>query len=681
MSTLNDTQLKKLQSSRSLKTKFLSMQTLKVDRSNLHQVLKGSEEKSIADLDLTAKAILLRSQRGDFEEAFELASWSAKSKPSSRKTVVKSFIKNKQSPLLVHQIARMKRADATELMKDYFGEGGDIKDIAEWMSAAGNILKTGVIPDDTDGLWGWVKDTAGKAVDAIVGAINTVADAIAAAGKNLAEAVSKVVSWTQSKIDDFVEAVLAAGKTISQLMNEAVKKGLAAVKKFVSAIIAAGKKALDILNWAISQTENVLKEVLRKLEILLGSFTSMLIEVAKMAASRLNAIVKVLVKAGKKVKDFIERLNRFAFDFAKKLVQELRKIGRSVREIMNTAITQTRHILRVVIGALKELGTTFFSMIREVINRTAQQLSVLIGAMKDLGISLGAIVNDIARFVGAQARKLMQALKVIWTRMKDILEIIAQKSVAVIRTLLTALIGTVNHWRVVFREIIQNVRAAFREGLIRGLIEIGKSVVTLMIEATKLGASIAAVTFAILLDIFGSHRGLTAREKAEAEKVFGSSIDLDRVKLTDASLAADLIMWMNKNRPFTTMYVINYKSGSTLPMHTLIHELTHVWQAVTSGGVYMIEALHSQFFGKAYNLSESDLVKAKGKLLNLEREQQAVVVEEYWKAAFDGQETPIPLDMLKPYAKQVYKAKFVIDRFRLKDLQLKTNPFVNPIRR
>jgi hypothetical protein len=204
------------------------------------------------------------------------------------------------------------------------------------------------------------------------------------------------------------------------------------------------------------------------------------------------------------------------------------------------------------------------------------------------------------------------------------------------------------------------------------LIEIGKSVVTLMIEATKHGASIAAVTFAILMDIFGSHRGLNAFEKAEAEKVFGVSIGLDRVKLTDASLAAHLIMWMNKNRPFTTMYEINYKSGATLPMATLIHELTPVWQAVNSGGVYMIEVLHSQFFGKGYNLSEADLKKANGRLLNLEREQQAVVVEEYWKAEFDGQRTKIPVELLRPFAKQVHKGRFVINRFAFKDLKLST---------
>mgnify|MGYP003662459306 CR=1 FL=1 len=104
MGVLNDVQLKKLETSKSLKTKFQAMQILQVDRKNIQQVLRGSEGKSSTDLDLTSKAILLRSQQGDFEEAFELASWSSKAKPESRKVVVKSFLKNRQAPLLVHQI-------------------------------------------------------------------------------------------------------------------------------------------------------------------------------------------------------------------------------------------------------------------------------------------------------------------------------------------------------------------------------------------------------------------------------------------------------------------------------------------------------------------------------------------------------------------------------------------------
>ena len=674
MGNLTITQLKTIQSGNSLKSKVTAMQAAKFDRKNIAQVLKASEETSESDLVLTSKAILLRSQNGDFEEGFELASWSVKAKPASRKVVVQSFLKNKQAPLLVHHMARMKRADAKNLMKDYFSEGGNIRDIAEWLSVAGNILKTGVVPDETDGLWGWVKDAVGTVVDAVVGAINTVADAIKEAGKNLAEAISAVVSWTQSKINDFVEAIIRAGKTVIQIMNEAVKKGTAAIQKFIQAVIEAGKKGIEILNWAITQAEAILKTALTKLEQLLGSFTSLLFEIAKMATSRIFAVVKALLSAGKSVLDFVSRLDRIAYNIAKQIVQEIKRVGRSIREIMNAVINRSRYIARVVLDALKSLGNSIRTILVEVVNKTINQLSVIIGALKDLAISLAQILDEIAKFTLAQAKKLMMALRIIWTQVKEILEFIARKTESVIRTLMAAFIGTLIHIKEVVRTIVEDVRAAFREGLIKGLIQIGKSAVTLMVEALKISASVAAVLFAILMDVFGSHRGLNAKERAEAEKVFGISIDLDQVQLTTASFPADFIMWLNKNRPFTTMYVINYNSGTTLPMDTLIHELVHVWQAVNSGGVYMLEALHSQFFGKGYNLSEADIRNANGKLLNLEREQQAVLVEDYWKAKFNGERIPIALDLIEPLAKQVYKAKFKFGTFTLKDLEFVTRP-------
>ncbi|MEP1088189.1 MAG: hypothetical protein ABJH01_16050, partial [Algoriphagus sp.] len=398
MGNLSESQLKTIQSSKSLKTRFESMHLLNVDRKNIQQVLKISADKSSADLDLTSKAILLRSQTGDYEEAFELASWSASSIPASRKVVVQSFLKNKQAPLLVHQIARMKRNEAGGLMTDYFAEGGDIKDIAEWLSAAGKILKTGAVPDDTDGFWGWVKDTAGSVVDAVVGAINTVADAIAAAGRNLADAISKVASWAQDKISDFVEAVMAAGKSVAMVLQEAVKKSLAVLNKFIQAVIEAGKKGIEVLNWAIGQAASTLKSALVKLEALLGSFTSLLLEVAKMATAKLNAVVKSLLDAGKKVIDFIYRLDRFAHDFAKRLVQELRKIGRTIGEIMTAVVNYSRLIARRAIEALREMGATIFDILKEVVNRTVQQLANIIGALKDMATALSLIINEIARF-------------------------------------------------------------------------------------------------------------------------------------------------------------------------------------------------------------------------------------------------------------------------------------------
>ena len=657
MGHLNRNQLLFLKKSKSLKTKFKAMQAVNFKSSNINQVLNESEKTSANDLKLTSQVILLRSGTSNIEEAFNLTLWSVKAKPNSRRVVVNSFIKSKQSSFLVHQMARLKRADAATIMKDYFREGGDMKDVAEWLRTAGSVLKTGIVPDDTDGAWDWVKKKGGAIKDAVVGAINTVADAVKAAGKNLTNAISEVVKWSQSKINDFVEAIITAGHSVGTILAKAMKIGTSALNKFIRAIIEAGRIGREVLNWAVKQSVSILKLALKVLGFIYGSFTSLLIEIAKMPLIRLSPIVKALFALGKKVKDFIIRLDRLAYNIAKNIIIVIRKIGKSVKEIVLALINKSRYIARIVLDALISLNISIASMLKIAINWHVSRLAILIGALKDLQISLSLILAAITKFVRAQAIILMKALRIIWKQVKTILQFIAQKTENTIKTLLVALLGTGIHIRNVLKSVLSELRAAFREGLIKGLTQIGYSALKLMKEVVKISVSAAAVLFAILMDILGTHRGLNAEERAEAAKIFGNSINLNMVKLTDASFAADFIMWMNKNRPFTTMYVINYKSGTTLKMHTLIHELTHIWQAVNSGGVYMLEALHSQFFGKAYNLTNNDLRNANGKIENLEREQQAVLVEEYWKAEFDNQPIGLSLDLIRPLAKQVFRVK------------------------
>jgi hypothetical protein len=257
-------------------------------------------------------------------------------------------------------------------------------------------------------------------------------------------------------------------------------------------------------------------------------------------------------------------------------------------------------------------------------------------------------------------RKPTNKLRNSWLGVFESLEIIRRKSFSVIKTLTTALLGTGNHLKEVLSTILSNLRLAFNESLIKGLLEISKSVWIVVKEMVKISASTVAIFFGIILYISGSYRGLNIIERSKAAKVFGRSIDLDNVRLSDSNLAVDFVIWMNGNRPFVTMYFIHYKSGTTLKMDVLIQELVHIRQAVTLGGVYMVEALYSQFFGKGYFLSDEDVKKANGKFLNLEREQQAVLIQEYWKIEFDGQKGWFSSDLLKPIARQVYKPLIIL---------------------
>lgn len=673
MPKFNAAQMRDFQKSKSLNNRLNQLKDFKLDQKNVAQLLNDSEKVNKQQLSLTAKSVLLKGKLGNPEEALELVKWGAKAKINSRKTIVETFVKNKQSTLFIDGVAALKRTDARNLMKDYFSKGGDLKDVAEWLSEAGKILKAHEAQSDTDGLLGTIGSAIGSAastvVDTVKKAINTVADAVSTAGKNLAKAVSSVASWTQSKVSDFVEAIINAGEKVGEILSEASKKGLSALRKFIKAVIDAGKKGIEILNWAVQQSTLRLRQALQRLEQVLGSFTSLIGELVKLAYSRLKTVVEALFALGKKVSDFLRRITRVAYHEGKLIVKAIKQIGKSVNEIVQALARFTRAVAKITLDALMEIGSSIFQILNAIIGTwAATRIANLLGALKDLGRSLSEVLSAVARVSRSFIIKAMQAVRRIWRKLDDLLENIARKSAHVIKTLLTAVIGTGIHLIYVIKSIANNIRDAFKESLIKGLLEIGKSALELVKEAVKIGASAAAVLFSIILSVLGSYRKLNSVEKQEAVKVFGSSVDLDMVRVTDANLASDLIMYLNGNRPFTTMYILNYKSGADKNvnfavknnawynwMSTLIHELAHVWQAENSGGVYMLEALHSQFFGKGYNITDQDVRNAKGDLLNLEREQQAVLVEEYWKNKFHGISIPLSLSLIEPLAKQVFE--------------------------
>lgn len=160
-------------------------------------------------------------------------------------------------------------------------------------------------------------------------------------------------------------------------------------------------------------------------------------------------------------------------------------------------------------------------------------------------------------------------------------------------------------------------------------------------------------------------------ELAEAEKIFGKSIDLSRVKIATASLPADLLNWINGDRPFTTMYIINFGRNAVIDMATLIHELTHVWQGAQSGPLYMTRALEAQIGAgvkelfhsghyddsAAYAVTDQELIDHAGDFSKFNPEEQASIVEHYWLQKFSGKTFPsLPtVAQLEPYARQVYK--------------------------
>lgn len=416
-----------------------------------------------------------------------------------------------------------------------------------------------------------------------------------------------------------------AADAVANLASGAVEALTDAVTNLVEAVKSAGKSLVDAVTVA-----------------------------ASWALDKIANFVRALIGAGNTVASILEAaLSR---NVLVKFVQALFKAGRAVGEMLIWAMQKVAGVIQQVVNALLSAGASILQLVSWAVNQVADFLQKVLRAILVAGRSLMQLMSTAIRLAASLLRKVVGALIAIGQTVGDILSSVANSALSIIRTVLEGLIMVGISLVALVAAICRNVIEGFRKGFFQGLIAIGHAVVDILKAALATSGAVLALAFAAILEIFGGHRALTAEEMKQARLIFGWSINLDRVKVAVNSIPADAVNFVNGQRPFTTMYVINFASWAHISIPTIIHELTHVWQAVVAGPVYMVEALHSQIFGRGYEVTEADLDAAAGDIRNLQREQQAVVVERYWRGTYGGETIPF-LAKYKPLAQDVYDPK------------------------
>ena len=127
----------------------------------------------------------------------------------------------------------------------------------------------------------------------------------------------------------------------------------------------------------------------------------------------------------------------------------------------------------------------------------------------------------------------------------------------------------------------------------------------------KAAGGLAASSLAVILLVGGRYRTLNSGECRDARSVFGDSLDLHAIFLSTDSPLHRLIFRVQAlcfgcHRAFVTNNLIHVAPGTQLPRHVLIHELTHVWQALVQGPSYLCAAVHAQVWGGGYNYGYDD---------------------------------------------------------------------------
>jgi hypothetical protein len=116
-------------------------------------------------------------------------------------------------------------------------------------------------------------------------------------------------------------------------------------------------------------------------------------------------------------------------------------------------------------------------------------------------------------------------------------------------------------------------------------------------------------------------RPLTTTERRILEEVFGMSINLDRIRLTETNVAVN-------GRAYTLGNTIRFPTRATVDLRTLVHEATHVWQYQTKGAGYISDSVWHQAAG---GQAAYDVTIVTGQSIHrYHAEQQAMIVERYY---------------------------------------------------
>jgi hypothetical protein len=148
-------------------------------------------------------------------------------------------------------------------------------------------------------------------------------------------------------------------------------------------------------------------------------------------------------------------------------------------------------------------------------------------------------------------------------------------------------------------------------------------------------------------------RELSSGEKAKARSIFGGTIDYALVRVDDKAIIGPAFT----KREYVSFHTINGWGG--LDDHTLIHEMSHVWQYETAGAMYMPQAIHAQIEkgDKAYEYGDLDnlkKVKAKGQGMGaFNREAQAQIVADFYVKRQNGALSEADLRVYTHFVKEV----------------------------
>jgi hypothetical protein len=464
-------------------------------------------------------------------------------------------------------------------------------------------------------------------------ATDTLATVLAAAfdaGATVLEFVGHALEQTYRISARLVEAALAATLDVATLLEAVVGETYWEFRQIVDGILAAAGPVGDILDWVLTRAEDAVDDLWHDALLAIRFAGGALVDALEWAANATDEAFEAIVRAWESIGEDLIDLYRWAAGFTGQ-----------IWELLGTV---TYRIGNSVTYVLHYLEDDFLPGIRDFVVGLLRANY----AVAELVVRLGSIA------VGAAAEAVSAILE-FGVDLADLAASILEEPSETIAHLVEALREAGRTVEAIFRAVADAGEDAF-EALTDAFLTIGESVETVLNAVLEIKAGYIGLVLSRIASRVNTYRELTREELEAARDVFADSIDLEDVRITTeptGSVIFAVQTWVRENlgdagpdadpRPFTTMTIINTDPSEELNLPTLIHELTHVWQGVHDGPIYLSEAVHAQTLGGGYDYGHADppegrlwgeggasaLNRASG-LDDFNREQQASIIEHYY---------------------------------------------------
>ncbi|GMQ78788.1 MAG: hypothetical protein BMS9Abin02_1326 [Anaerolineae bacterium] len=479
-------------------------------------------------------------------------------------------------------------------------------------------------PNVQRGFWSWIKKGVSKVAGAIAKGVSKVAKAVAGGAKKvfrgikrgaskLARGVRKVVSVVGNKLKKGAKGLIKGVKSFAKQAWGGIKKFAGKLGKGVKKVWGKFKDAARRVGEAVGGTAKWIGKTLTKGVKKVGKFIK----------KGVNFVGKAVRKGIKKAGNFISKAAKSVVKGLKNIWAGITGAAKSVfgkvKRLASKYWNKAKSFAKKMVGKAKNFAKKLWSKAKNLAKKIKNKIKKVFGPVWKW---LNSVKDKIWNGIKWVSKKLWEKFQGIFHRVKGWFAMLPQRLGRLFGHLWKG-VKSLKPWSLKWWKSLG--KASTWMDFLKWS---GESLIYLL-EAAGIGEVYETVMDFIKFNT----RPLKGDEIAKAQEVFGSAIDYELVRVDENALLGP--SWTD--REYVSFHTIN--GWGTLDDHTLIHELTHVWQYEEMGAKYMPKAIHAQQTG-GYNYGGlAELIKRKnaGKgITSFNLEQQGQILGDYYVKKKDG---------------------------------------------